>query len=227
MYCCYWVIGGYYDLADVIVVADNDLLVKQGDILGLEWHNESIFHLTDSSQYHIDIFLYEQNNFGHGGGMVTITWSNITLASNISNTGTTNITLPFFNMSNQIKGYYAFSPYVVVLVKIGVNTSTINPGTNNSYLLALKTLNDLGDVPGRWTHVLFRKYWNTSDDLCVWWLNDYILKSIPRTDDRHCPCNVFQAELPNSGFDQQIHAGRNIVDRFTHSDSSVCYYSLE
>ena len=204
------------------------MLIKQGHIIGLEWYSDSIFHLANSSEYHVDILLYEQENFGYGGGKLHVTWSYITLDCNLSNTGATSVSVPTaLDMFNGTKTYYAHSPYIVILIKVAINTSTIDANSFNNYLLALKAQNDL-EVPGRWTHVLFRKYWTTSESLCSGWLNDDILKyNVVPSDHHHCPCNVFQAELPNSGFEQQLYPGGNIVNQFVHNNSLVCYYSVE
>jgi hypothetical protein len=97
--------------------------------------------------------------------------------------------------------------------------------TTDSKITALNLTYSLPNstTAGLWTHVIV---WRAADvtNYCGSWEDIYSYHPIFLNGVfESCPCNIFQAELPNSGFEQNSSPGRRLLDKFLHHGSSVCY----
>ena len=216
----------HYELADVTTTT-NDLLIKNGDIVTLNWISNSFFPQASDDAITVDIVMYKLTV--HSNMLSNI---NGVLSANIENTGSTSVNITNTDLESLNVNYFT-SPYSVVMMKVVVHSST----SFDNYWKALLDLqsSDYSEMAGRWTHVLFIKDKTVNDDYCkTWSMSDSMYFNFLEPGNGNCedcisacPCNVLQAELPNSGFEQTTGTGLRIIDQFIHTGASVCYTSSE
>ena len=220
----------YYEVADV-TTATNDLLIKNGDTVTLNWISNSFFPQASNNAITVDVVMYKLLVHPHPYNII-LSKNNSLLSTNVENTGSTSVNITDI-APESLNGNYFTSPYSVLMMKVVVNSST----SFNNYWKALLTLQSSvnNEVAGRWTHVLFIKDKTVDDDYCkTWSMSDsFFFKFLEPGNSScedcisACPCNVLQAELPNSGFEQTTGTGLRIIDKFIHTGASVCYTSSE
>ncbi len=185
----------------------NDLGFTKGKELALWWDPDDVFPLEASDNYAIDIELHKLTEKPE--------WvSYALLATNITNSGLANFTLPDLNTSNT--GLQGVFPFALRISRSTAFTSETGTTTRNI------------TQPGIWTSVAYysssQQYSHTE---CVKWASEkgsrqselLSIDSLPP-----CPCTSKQAQAPNSGMTEQ-NSRLPFHQYFNGSKVPVCYYS--
>ena len=175
----------------------------------LTWIATDVFSAEEQHAYSVDIALYGLIRQGNAAF-----WTEISqLVTNMSNTGHANITLPTLHV------YHNNSAYLAIAFQ--VRFSQLLSPTNQSY--------DLLSVPaGIWSRESYYSYEEggggasgfSTRERCIAWASFAHARLVERMqidDLPPCPCNVEQAEAPNSGFHRVRH-------EFFNPGATVCYY---
>ena len=207
----------FTDLASVRMITgdNNDLLVETDESIALQWLNSSLFPLVgNTSEYTIDVQCYWLNIqimyiFDITNGVVTPA---TVLSTGVPNGGSASITVPPITSSAK------FTP---ILFKVTINVSSSS--SDDPYISALQSLyTQTPNRVGIWSHVIFWRN-NTINSLSI---SNWILISSPDSPPV-CPCNINQANLPNSGFEPNVSPGRRIMDQYLHPKAILCYTSTD
>ena len=192
-----------------MVTNDYQFLVQANISVLLQWHSDSIFPLAPTNSYTVDIEVHRLHS----------SWNTILLPDQ-NNTGSVNVTI-----SSE-----APNTFIPIAFKVVANVS--QSSEDDSYVMALKEIynsqsGNISTTAGRWSHVIVWRATSINNTYCNNWK-----KSDPWGDVNvvggefpACPCNVLQAELPNSNFKQNESPGRRLLDQFLHSNISRCYVS--
>ena len=181
---------------------NSDLLFEASSLVTLSWTPSDVFPSEKQDSYSVDIALY---------GLVrnenTASWSELDqVATNISNSGKVNITVPDLPLLQN------HSAYLTVTFQVRFSPLSL---TNQSY-------DQLSVSAGIWTSEAYYSYeGEPSRDRCIAWASHLQARETELSqisDLPACPCNLDQAKAPNSGFMEE--QGKDIFQ----SQSSVCYY---
>lgn len=181
-----------------------NLLLQADTEVALSWTPRDVFIPEEQDAYTIDVVLFglvtEEN---------TALWMEIAqVATNESNSGSLNITVPDLPIVQN------HSAYLTIAFQVRFSSLSI---ANQSY-------DQLSIPAGIWTKAAYYNYeCFPSRDRCVAWaghLKGREAEMRQINDLPPCPCNVEQADAPNSGYWQQQ---RN---EFFNSQADVCYYQL-
>lgn len=175
----------------------------------LTWTATNVFSAEEQYAYSVDIALYGLIRQGNAAS-----WTEISqLVTNLSNTGHANITLPTLHV------YHNDSAYLAIAFQ--VQFSQLLSPNNRSY--------DLLSVPaGIWSRESYYSYKESGGasgsrarERCIAWASFAHARLTERMqidDLPPCPCNLGQAEAPNSGFHRVCH------EEFFNTGATVCYY---
>lgn len=207
----------FTDLASVRMITgdSNDLLVEADESIALKWVNSSLFPLAgNTSEYTIDVQCYWLDIRVQNNPYLVIVSSDITPATVVStgvpNGGSASITVPPITSS---------ATFIPILFKVTINVSSSS--SDDPYISALQSLyTQSPNRVGIWSHVIiFRR---AQSDYS--WNNIWILQY---SSSPACPCNINQANLPNSGFEPNVSPGRRIMDQYLHPNATLCYTSTD
>lgn len=205
-------VESFTDLADVLMVTnDYQFLIQTNISVLLQWDSDSIFPLAPTNSYTVDIEVHGLHS----------SWNTILLPDQ-NNTGSVNITI-----SSEAPAPNNFIP---IAFKVVANVS--QSSENDSYVMALKEIynsqnGNMSTIAGRWSHVIVWRTTSINNTYCNSWKNSDLWgdANIIGGEFPACPCNVLQAELPNSNFERNISPGRRLLDQFLHNNISRCYVS--
>ena len=168
----------------------------------LTWTPSDVMSLESSNTYNIDVALYgllQRDN-------VTL-WRELSLvATNASNTGRVNITIP------ELPLLHNHSSYLMIAFQVRVRPL---PHTGRGY-------NHLDTQAGIWTGESYYIYaGKPSRERCIAWSGDLEMREAERQQLSllpPCPCNLEQAKAPNSGFQE------GLWNAFLNPQAAVCYH---
>ena len=205
----------FTDLASVRMITgdSNDLLVEADESIALQWLNSSLFPLAgNTSEYTIDIQCYWldiqiMDIFDINSSVITPA---TVVSTGVPNGGSASITVP------PITSSATFTP---ILFKVIINVSSSS--SDDPYISALQSLyTQTPNRVGIWSHIMILR--RAQSDYS--WNNIWILQY---SSSPVCPCNINQANLPNSGFEPNVSPGRRIMDQYLHPNATLCYTSTD